>query len=636
MPEIEAGGDNTQRLLTTLGRFHRYVAKGQSGAPQQFWSDDSMTQLITGLELAAVEGWDNLSEALTGTARILQSYENGQSANMAIPFLNESYEMLCLMVGDLIVNNERSGVMSKWRDRYSQAVLDLQRAGLALVEDDSYDEAAAHNASADLTPVMMPLSPPSIPEESTPFVTAEAEMPHEEEAAATDDVSDLPPVDLPFLMPADVPEDDPWASAAMTPLERIAQSQAERECALVPAPVTEDAADDAQCVSTDVEPGREPAVVAALDLLCEELSHSNVEDADERGAHLSALIETVACLREHANEHGREASAQACERMKDVCQLVAETRQPLDDRFLDIAYAFCDVYVQAIDSDNSTSVETWFMDVDDLCGTLRLGLLSAAEPVEAVDVEPDVTAALPEEVEAQDVTQPEDPVEAGTAESLLANAQSAIAHGDVSNAKTLALQAVAELARREALKAEQRVRDAETRFRENTESIEREREIVREAEQGVVTAESQVREALARLESSKNATAAATEKVSDAEQRIAEIEDEIRALEAKRDEERARADDARMELAEAHDEEVRGEAELNQSRDAESAARAELENARQTVKDLQRKQTELEEALGRAHESLVHYHSSLSDIDRTIHQLSPQAEQRPANGDMLF
>ncbi len=630
-------GDNTQRLLTALGRFHRYVAKGQSGAPQGFWSDDCMTQLISALELASTEGWMNVIEALTGTARILQSYENGQSANLAIPFLNDSYEMLCLMVGDLIVKNERSGVMGRWRTRYDKAVTDLDACGFALVEDEAPEPVVEIGPEVmdAYYPEIVPVEPDVAPAEAhedfiAPFVPAE--VPAEEPVA---EYADEPAVDelLPFLMPEETDGHDWSGSAPLSPLERIVESQAKREGALSPSD-KDDAAEDvlAPVAEPPVAPGKEPEVVQALDLLCEQLSRiSNAVDED-RQAHISDIIDNVVFLRNHARDNDRQDCVHVCDRMVDACELITQGQQAPEEGFLDIGYAFCETYVQSITDSEDSAVASWLSDVEDYCQKAQTA------PIVTDDITPFVTVEAPAEIEVAPTESPK-PVTAksGTAESLLETAQQAIAHGDVSSAKTLALQAVAELARREADKAEQRVREAELRFRENAESIERERESVRQAEQSVTDAESRVRESLDQLDAQQASTAGVIELAAAIERRIEDIDKQLRVLQLAREEELARAGEIQAELTQAREEEKQYETELDASREAEAAARAFLENARQTVKTLQRKQIEIEETLGRAHESLVHYQSSLSDIDRTIHQLQPKADgANPGATDMLF
>lgn len=139
-PEPAMKGDPTQHLLTALGRFQRQISKAENGAPQSIWSDECMNQIIAGIEIALEQEWESVKEALTDTARILQSFEDAESAEQCVPFLRDSYEILCLMVGDIIVDNVRSGVLQKWRDRYQAIVEDMRGAGIRLVDDDACQE----------------------------------------------------------------------------------------------------------------------------------------------------------------------------------------------------------------------------------------------------------------------------------------------------------------------------------------------------------------------------------------------------------------------------------------------------------------------------------------------------------------
>lgn len=132
--------DPTQRLLTALGRFQRQVVRAERGAPQAEWCDDCMEQLVTGIKIAHAEGWRDVKQALTDTARILHSCESVGQARQCVTFLEDAYEILCLMVGDLIVDSTRSGVIQKWRHRYAQALNDLERQGIAIIDDDGEAE----------------------------------------------------------------------------------------------------------------------------------------------------------------------------------------------------------------------------------------------------------------------------------------------------------------------------------------------------------------------------------------------------------------------------------------------------------------------------------------------------------------
>ncbi len=155
--------DPTQRLLTALGRFQRQFLKAKEGAPQEQWSDECMNHLIQGVEIALEQDWADIVEALGETGRILQTYEDAGRANQCVPFLADSYETLCLMVGDLIVGKTRSGAIMKWRERYEMAVEDATAAGLSLVEDEDGESPPRRSPEARKAsppPVLSVVPPP--------------------------------------------------------------------------------------------------------------------------------------------------------------------------------------------------------------------------------------------------------------------------------------------------------------------------------------------------------------------------------------------------------------------------------------------------------------------------------------------
>lgn len=576
------GGDPTQQLGTALGRFHRYVMKGQAGAPQEFWSDDCMNQLAAAIEIAISENWMHLVEALTDVARILQSYENAGYARQCVPFLIESYEILSLMVGDLMVNNTGSGVMEKWRERYRNAVDELTSAGLALVLDDDHEELGPH-IPAERTPEIIPF-----------------ERPQDEAAVAAapgkEYLRNEPVLDsfFPFLDTRDAGEDAEEPAGAGVP---PSPSAPESSVVLVEeTPVAEARTEDTEAA-------------ALLDSLCDELSLLDKFSEAERAPRLRVVIEKVSQLEGLASERGLELPQRVCGRMTELCdaalfiktrQTVAKRDGALLDRFLDTAYAFCEAYVEAAKDAESETAETWMSDTESLLDALA----------EAAQVEN--TEAVEEEAAVDGNASPE---------SLLETAQKAVARGDVAGAKSLALQAAAHIARTEAEKAEDRVREAETRLREGADAIDRGRSGVKKSEQEVVVAESRVTEGEGELTDARESVTQATEKVGGIDRRAGEIDEQIRALMAARQAEEAKRAEANVELERNRELEIRAEADLRSLQEAEDAARLRLENTRQQVKDLQRRRTELEAALARGRETLTRHRASLSDIERTVSQL---------------
>jgi len=131
----QGDGDTTQMLLTSLGRFQRVLKGARAGGGFGPWSDECMTQLIHSAELALSEGWADLVVTLSDTGRVLQSYENAGKADLSLDFLDEAYEVLCLMVGDMMVDTVRDTVRDRWSDVYGRALKGLEEHGVALVDD---------------------------------------------------------------------------------------------------------------------------------------------------------------------------------------------------------------------------------------------------------------------------------------------------------------------------------------------------------------------------------------------------------------------------------------------------------------------------------------------------------------------
>jgi len=580
--ETHAGSDPTQRLMTALGRFHRYVAKGQAGASQVFWSDDCMNQLAAAIEIALSQNWIHIVEVLTDVARILQSYENGGCADRCVPFLNDSYEILSVMVCDLIVNKVRSGTMEKWRERYRLAVAELMAEGLTLVQDDNeasvplepVGEETAEQEQED-TVVELPALGDAAPAFARPVASSQA--------ASSDSL-------LPFLDAGQAAE---AADKAGTRDEAAATEGARVE-----------ALTGAQDASAP------PEVVGILDSLCDDLAFLEKLSGPDHAKQFEAIARKITVLEQYAVDRDRVLAAALCRNMMALCRVGSSRDNASDDRFLDTAYAFCEAYVEASKDPESAVAGNWQADCE---GLLESWSKTVAE---------ETPGPLPAD---------------GTPESLLETAQLAAARGDVSGAKALALQAVASIAREEAAKADARVQEAELRLRESGEAIDRARASVKRIEQEVVLAEARGAEGETELAEARAGIAEAASTVTAIEKRIAEIEEQIRALQAAQEAEETRALEAKGMLDRAREQEVRAETELRSYQDAEDAARLQLENARQNVKDLQRRRAECEAALARGRETLTRHRTSLADIERTVAQLNASEEQvAPQGGEFLF
>lgn len=604
-------GDPTQRLLTALGRFHRFVAKGQAGAPQEFWTDECMNQLAAAAETSLAQNWTHIVDAITGTARVLHSYENAGSAHLCTSFLNDSYEILCLMVSDLIVNKVRAGVVNKWRERYDRAIDELTAAGLTLIEDDVQPEPRVPEPAKPEPPARA--SAPEI----LPFEFEEKDTEGGPESARDSAAIEEPSLDnfLDGIGKTKRPIEEP----------RVAESVFEEEPAVVapPSPPAE--------VKTVGGTQAAPEVVSVLDELCEDFAQLEHAPESERGDRFDSMSANVLWLQDYARSNDQPAAAEVCQRMRSLSEQAIREKRTLDDRFFDIAYAFCEVYVAAQQDPDNLFIKSWSGDVQ----TLSAAWASEATPPAAAAKTPDVVlppAETPPPAAPLDISPPDE----SSPETLLQTAQRAIASGDMAVAKNLALQAVVHLASVEMAKAEKRVQDAEARFAENAEAIERARAQAKKAEQDVLVAEGRVAEGQALLADMRAHSAVVVEKLQGLERKIADIDEQIRVLQAAREAEQQRVADTQRELDDARMEEREAESTIESLGEAERTARAQLESARQAVKEHQRKRLDLEEALSRARETLMHHRTSLGDIEHTITQLQPEKPQPPESEGLLF
>lgn len=652
-----ARNDPSQQLLTVLGRFHRQVAKARMGAAQALWSDECMSELIQGAEIAARENWKDVLEVLTETARVLQTYEYATRAAESVPFLLEIYEILSLMVADLMAGEPRTWVMKRWRDRYRKALDELNNAGLTLVRDDDEDsrafesapveEAAAPTRDAYAAPADattdddVPFDVPSLDDvETGPAPLDDDEVPSLDELAPLDvgPIADKEPVDRSLL------EDEPPAARdeGVQPAERMA-------------------------LAGDTE--QEPEVVAMLDSLCEGLSRIESGEGDaQRGSVYAALEEGLAFLEQWARRLEQPEAVEVCRTMSLLCQ-AAQGVDALDEKYFELGYGFCGVYMDARQGPGNLAVSDWLAEAGALMARWADHAAAApaeieeshddppetaeespAEPPPAVESAPEIIDTVddsPETAEAPCEEPPtmetapapaaEAPPEEPTPEWFLRIAQRAVEEGQATDAKLLAMQAAACIARAEATQAQARVRDAETRLQESAAEIERAREELKAVEQGVKDIEAAVAAAETAVTERAGRTQSAAERVSDAERCVEELDARIRELQALRDQEEARRVEAQAALEAERAGEIQAQADVESRRNDEQAARDRLEEARQRMKTLERKRGDYEGLLVKTRDALTRQRGSLEDIEQTIEQMrKAQSGDTEQDGALLF
>jgi predicted nucleic acid-binding Zn-ribbon protein len=540
--ESMVAGDPTQRLLTSLGRFQRQVSRAEEGASQEAWCDECMNQLIAGIEIALNEDWADVKEALTDTARVLQTYEDGSMAADCVPFLKDSYEILCLMVGDLIVGNVRSGVMKKWRERYEGALNDLAGRGLTLVDDGA---------------------------------TRDREEPSETEGDQGAFAVDSP---------------DPFAPAASDNGDGgAALDDGDAFDALISGSGNELVAGGGENGNVAHEAGGgAPFVPDSTEASPFDVPTDNVGNLD--GTELPSLDDLL--TGEEQSEEGPDLSL--------TSDFTAESSTPADETGGDSSPGL----------EEAAAVEEAPLALDLPLETENESVVEAPEQVVEEAVEPEETPTVAD-------AEP-DP---GSPEALLKTAQEAMAQGNLADAKVLALQLAANMARMEAEQVESRAAEIEAEISVNAEEVSAAERAVGDAEERVKALEEQVAQCQQDFEGKRDHVQQLRDEVSTAEQQVSELDDQIAELEARRDEERGHLSERQGNLEDSLSEESRMQAELDALGEEEGGARENMDSARNRVKDLQDKGSERGAELESAQADAAARKNAVVDIEKTIGQV---------------
>ena len=664
--EAEAFDDQTQALLTTLGRFQRHVVAAQGGASNDTWAEACMEELIAALKIAMTQQWDAVQEVLTETGRVLRTYQDAGRAQMCVRFLAESYEVLCLMVGDLIVGSIRPGVVQKWRGLYDSVLKDVQASGLPLVGDapspgepsqpqelfdeDTVDEAVEPQQDGEEAP---PFTLPSLDEQ--PLVPVEDlptldDLPPLEgavEAAAEDiepseederrhlveEPNETVPADegSEVMAEEDMAADEPQGDVeeAYEPVEDLAPLPSLGDESLMPPEVVDE--ENASQETASEADAREDGIAPFLDRLCEELTRVEHSEPSERTDAFVRLDDVLDSLEQAAVEDGRELAQELCAAMRAMCSDEALNEDSLDDKFLELAYGFCGTYAEAASDPPSEGKSGWLAECRAMLEARRSPL--PPEPVVAPPPpEPSVVSADNDEDEAVE----EVPVEAAAIPDIFKTAQEAFLRGDVADAKLLALRAAAGIAKAEADKAESSVKKAEKRLREGDASIEAARDEVRGAESGVSEAAAEVAQGEQRLREIRSRGQEIQGQLDEAEAELDALDERIRELQAQREAQAGLAAKVRDELSTTQAEESEADAALSGLVAEEEAARVRLEDARQSIKSLHFRRSEIESAMEKAREAYTRQCMTLKDIEQTLGHVGSGGATSPSDAELLF
>lgn len=343
--------DPTQELLTALGRFHRQLSNA-ARADNAGWCDEAMNHLVEAAEVAVRQGWPDAVEALTNTGRILQTYEDGGRAVDCVPFLEDAYEILCLMLSDLIVDTISPSVRDKWRGRYESALLDVRLAGLTLASD-SAPVAADREAPAG---VIIPFQLPDAAE------TTFTEQSDEEELPVLDE---LPP--LGKLIEGDFSLGDETSGKPRKSVESGMSSELEAH----DAGVQDGPKSEIEHMVSPEHATRRPAVpprivVEVLDRMCDQLATLEKAESEKRAMHMERIEGGVQALLREAEAAQHDVAERLCISMARACRLVSHDLERVSERFIDLGYAFGGVYMESLREGDTDAAQAWTLECEAL------------------------------------------------------------------------------------------------------------------------------------------------------------------------------------------------------------------------------------------------------------------------------
>lgn len=683
--------EDTQEILTHLGQFAREC----SNTERALWSDACMNQLITCMEIAIEQEWSELNSMLSDTGRILQTYEVAQCPEQSVEFLQQAYQMLCRLVGDIVIDKDLSHTMTDWSAIHVEAVDALTDRGLTLyddadesetesderkvesvldtIEEDSsqaealFDEvegvsgpeSIAENTIDDTLADLEPLAPLAPLDELDDIPAEEVESNEPEQDNESFASFDMPRRDP--VSPGVEPEtSDPTSGIDDSDVDSLASitdvmDEAMEELEELPA-IEEIQQSDAELVDEEELEVYDPPriVVDIIDRICDIIAQFEQAELEARTQHLRVLSGGLEALAHEAHLMDNTVAGETCASMMQACESIRNGRASDDEAFVEVGFAFCGIFIEALTDPTSVNVSDWkrecqdWLDAEPVAEPTPEPIETVAEVVaapekEVVDARPTLTLYEPtpdaEESEVAAVTKVENETTsapetdssvddlAATSQALLQAAQEAAAKGNGDDAKSFALRAAAEIARTEVIRAEEGLRECEIKHAESVQGTDEARKSVKTCEESVRDAETMVNESRSGHAESQQVVTQVTEELDTLESGVVDLNRQIQELQALRDEEVEKVSKTVHQLEEAKQIEMKRHAESEELKSMEEESRMRLEESRQHVKDKQRIVQTIESEMERAREQLTQQKVSHSDINQAIQQISGAARE---------
>lgn len=625
---VQISGDPIQHLFSTLGKFNRHMSQAQHAPDSGDWAEKCMNELASGLEIAIACNWTPVKDALIDTARILHSYDCAGRRRDSIPFLNNSYEILSLMVGDLIVDKVRSGVIQKWKDLYGKTLDELKSAGIPLVEDEEEYEAEMEeietqdSLSTEETEPGYDEAAEDVPyeEEEAPAVPVET---HRQEKGMRDSVVEhraADEKDIPFdLPPLSDPEEDVYEEATE---EYEEESPSKGSILAFPGNTVDK--HEIESDNTENEAENE-AGYEEEDLGEEPPSESEDETVTEEEEPVAETTSEPARRGEEPSlfdvvDEGDQESA------PDSADIVEETQADTDTDAVTENVSE-EVPEEEIPEEEEPVTDTKEV-VTDMTGeteSVHEEIVEETAPEPQADKEEEVQAVLDLDV----------PADAGTPEHLLRQAQAAMSKGDVSSARSVALELALVMARIEFEQSQAAVAEAERSLVDNAQSIKAAQDRVEDAELQLLQVEELLATRDAECTACRDQITGMDEELQQFQSELNDIDAEIEALQRRRAEQVNRMENKRVEREDALNTESRLQTEMESLRENADGIRQDLEALRDDKKQQIENKRDIELSICTAKEEAESRRLSLAAIEQTLAPRAPAAVPEPREGELL-
>lgn len=597
--------DPIHDLSTAVNKFQRLLSQAQYTPEGAEWVEKCMNELATGLEIAIDCDLIPMRDALIDTARILHSYDRAGRWQESLPFLNNSYNILSLMVGDLIIDKIQPALVRKWKVFYQKASEELGKAGIPLADDEEEQDAPLEqpgdeetgdvdnrreedlDSVVETTPEPTRLDAPETQTEDTvpPEETADVQ----EQADLTDDTLAIPPLSKSSL--DDTFPEESVVSDSIIKFPNSGSGTATR-------------------------------------------SRNNRDEED--------IFDNEA---EEEEEEEEEAFAPDEPGTNDSFQEVTQEEEDLlfDDMatYADEEDIEPDLEEDESDSpEESDSDETYESEETDFAEDREAEVSTEEEPAnehitESLFKDEDMdTGVADSQVSAPART--DKPAEAESPEHLLHRAREAMEKGAVQDAKSAALGLALAMARIEYDQAVTAASEAEQRLVDNAQSIRAAQDTVETAERNLLQTEELLATREGECDACREHIATLDNELVQFQTDLEEIDAQIAALQQKRAEQVHRIDNKHIEKEDVLHNESRLQTEIESLKQEADGMRQDLEALRLDKKmKIDNKQT-IEVDICSARETAEERRMALDAIRRTLNPETEQAlETYPENGDLL-